>query len=262
MGPRRRQPGPTRRRPGRGLRPVPPVAWGCRRCWRRWCAWGRCCRGPSRCSAPPPLSEVPYFGVALLCVLVLSIADRRSGRGGLALVGAGASCWRRPPCRSASSAWRWSRRSLYVAVGGERLARVGSRLRRGRSGGADVCVGVADPAGGRRAWWLWSSAPTGTTSRDLADLRRSWGLPGPHRHRDAHQDHQPGGAGLPDEVLPPRATAAAAPAYVALGLGVAGLVVYGWLGRRRFGVGGGVHPGHGGGHPGLRRRRGRGSGSP
>jgi hypothetical protein len=181
-----------------------------------------------------PLSEVPYFGVALVCVLVLSIADGRSGRRRLALLGLALVL------AAAAVSIRILGLALvapilYVAVGRDRLTRVGRAVRRGDPAVLTACLGS-----------LILLVVVGAVAVKLSPYSR--------HTIDTWQTHGGVGAFLDRTVLEMRTKIISLgelgsqtrcclrtgtvlrPAYIVLGLAVAGLVVYGWLGRRRFGV--------------------------
>jgi hypothetical protein len=180
-----------------------------------------------------PVTEVPYFGVALTCVLVLWVADRRSGRErvalwGLALLMAAAAVSIRVLGLALVAPL------LYVAVGGDRLARLGRALRRGDPAavaalvgsfvvlivGALIAIRLTSYSRHIEATWHTTGGVTGFLDNLALEMRTkiiSLGELGSQTNCCV------------------TAGAAMRPAYVALGLVVAGLVVYGWLERRRFG---------------------------
>ncbi len=180
-----------------------------------------------------PVAEVPYFGVALLCLLVLTIADRRTGRERLPWLAAGVLL------AAAAVSIRVAGLALvapvlFVVVGGDRLGRLGRAIRHGRPGAVAALVASA----------------IAVLALGVVAVRVS-----PYWHHIAGTWRVNGGLGaFVDRVAVEmrtkvislgelgsqtnccvRAPAALRPVYVAFGLVVAALVVYGWLGRRRFG---------------------------
>jgi hypothetical protein len=180
-----------------------------------------------------PVAEVPYFGVALLCLLVLTVADRRRGRGrwrwlalGIALAAAAVSI------RVAGLALVAP--LLYVAVGGDRLRALVGAIRRGRPwavawfvAGAVVLVLAGAVAIRISPYWQHISA--------------TWGVHGGFGafvHNVAIEMRTKvislGALGSQTNCCV-RAPSVLRPAYIVFGLVVGALIVYGWLGRRRFG---------------------------
>lgn len=180
-----------------------------------------------------PLSELPYFGVALLCVLVLSIAERRSGRERLAWLGAALVL------AAAAVSIRILGLALvapllFVAVGGDRLGRVARAIRRGRPAALAWCavalvviVVVGVVAVQLTPYW-----------HHIASVWRSTGIVDSlHRLVLEMRTKVVSLAELSSQTTCcTRVPLSVRPAYIGLGLVVAGLIVYGWLGRRRFGV--------------------------